>query len=132
MASDERVLFPRPGDRFIPGHRLSALAGNVALIGPQLTDVNNGQPFPGELAVDDWMHVDESDPSALARAAAIAAVIDRVHEVLEWTTVEGERLADPHPGCDEEGMWGWLAAQVGDLLDNYAAGWPARAGGAAG
>lgn len=65
-------------------------------------------------------------PAAVARALTIADISQHVHETLEWVKVDGRRLADPHPGGDsEDAMWDWLTEQVADLIDAYAARWPA-------
>jgi hypothetical protein len=47
------------------------------------------------------------------------------HEALEWTRLNGRRLAAPHPAGAAHGeMWDWLAAELLDLVDRYAARYP--------
>jgi hypothetical protein len=123
------VLFPRPGtaDRFLPGHRVQLSGGDPELVTPDTIDSTDATPFPGLLGLGDWLSSAASDlPAERARAAAIAAIVDRVHEVIEWTRCDGEPLAQAHPdGAAEEDAWAFLAEAAGDLLDVYANTWPA-------
>lgn len=84
-----------------------------------------GLQFPHDL--------EHGPPERLAKAMVVAETIQAFHEALEWTKVDGRRLADPHPpvgGDPERGedyqMWDWLVTELGALLDTYIERWPAR------
>lgn len=134
--AEQPVVFPRPDttDRCLPGHHIELSGGEPRLVTPDTIDSTSGAEFGGLLALGDWLPA-AADPNTAerARAAATAAVVDRFHEVLEWTHVDGEPLAAAHPGgLDEEGAWAFLAEAVSRTLDAYIATWPAapRTGGA--
>lgn len=58
------------------------------------------------------------DVHGLAIDVAAAHVYSAVHEAIEWTAVDGERLADPHPPNSDE-MWQWLAGATRQLIQDY-------------
>lgn len=129
MSGTHPVVFPRPGsaDRFLPGHHIEAVCGDGLLVTPDTVDSHTGAPFPGRLTFGDWLGgAGDPDPRIRARAAAVAAVVDRFHEVLEWTLVDGEPLAAAHhDGVAEEEAWAFLAEELGRTLDTYISTWPA-------
>lgn len=70
-----------------------------------------------------------------ARHVAAAALAATLHEALEWVTVDGRRLADPHPSIghgEGEDQWTWMLDRMLDVLDEYEAKWPASDPGAEG
>jgi hypothetical protein len=75
--------------------------------------------------------IDTAEDAAYVAAAGQLACV--VHELFEWTTLDGVRLADPHPPGDAQ--WDWVLDRCLDLLTEYAARWPVgseRGAGAAG
>jgi hypothetical protein len=93
------------------------------------SDFRRPNAYPGDRATFphgislDFKH-DLTDPHTLARAFVVAETIQALHEALEWVTVDGHRIADPHP-VDEDHVWDWLVTEVGRLVDTYAQRWPA-------
>lgn len=73
---------------------------------------------------------DLRDPVELAKALVVAETTQAFHEALEWVTVDGRRVADPHPqgddGAERYEMWDWLRAQLDDVLGRYRERYPAR------
>jgi hypothetical protein len=67
-----------------------------------------------------------SDPTPFEMAVALATgQLEAVfHEVVEWTTVDGERIADPHPGLETN--WGWVQERLRAMVQDYAAKFPVR------
>lgn len=81
--------------------------------------------FPGGLSL--YLPTRYDDVNAQADLVGMY-VMWALHEALEFTTsVDGHRLADPHPP-DEDAMWTWLRDRVGRLLSDYRRRWPAEDG----
>ena len=86
-------------------------------------------------AYDDSMHPTfpdgirlEIDPPQsemeVAMACWVAKAVSDFHEAMEFTMLDGKRLADPHPAGHEEEMWGWLYARMHALAWEYVRRWP--------
>lgn len=69
---------------------------------------------------------DITAPEDTAHALVVADTIQAFHEALEWVTVDGQRLADPHPEREDD-MWDWLVTQISRVAHEYAQRWPAPA-----
>lgn len=69
------------------------------------------------------------DPTPFEMLVALATgQLEAVfHEVVEWTTVDGERIGDPHP--TPEANWGWVQERLRAMVQDYAAEFPVRAQG---
>lgn len=80
------------------------------------------------LSLEFGEQLERGDPHRVARALIVTETIQALHEAMEWVTVDGRRLADPHPvtedGREDNAMWDWLVEQVGGVLDAYAARYP--------
>lgn len=55
------------------------------------------------------------EQAAVAAATAILSTV--FHEVFEWVTVDGRRLADPHPVGDQN--WRWTQDAIRGLVEEY-------------
>lgn len=64
----------------------------------------------------------------LAEVYATVVAVDALHEAFEWVKVDGERIAEPHPGGPLSGpewaMWDWLASGALDVVTEYQRRWP--------
>lgn len=58
-----------------------------------------------------------------ARAVIAGTLAATFHEAIEWVTVDGQRVANPHPAGDKQ--WEWVMERMLEIVDNYADKWPA-------
>lgn len=79
---------------------------------------DDGSMFPGGFS----MNVPGKDP--LLELVTVATMYG-LHEALEFIRdADGNRLADPHPGREEDAMWTWLRDEVQRILCGYRDRWP--------
>ena len=92
--------------------------GRVDLKGKNFKDAND----PKEMTTSDiGLDIPKMDPGMMAM---VAATVSAVHEAIEWTTVDGKRLMDPHP-YDEDNAWAFLVERVTKMLVDYQKEYPA-------
>lgn len=100
-------------------------------IGPAHIDVNSNNDvpnaygeeyrgFPNGISLDVKNPDDDLD---VTRTCWVARAVSEFHEVLEFTTLDGERLADPHPPNEGE-MWQWLYEKIDAVAIEYMARYP--------
>lgn len=93
----------------------------------RILDATSGEhPFSLDGTFDVYHEgVDTAEQAGFVLAAAQLACM--VHEIVEWTTVDGLRLANPHPEGDAQ--WEWVMDRCLGLFTDYATRWPAPEGG---
>lgn len=112
-----------------PGFSAEALPGHVDIWCEDEIQNAYGEDFgfPNGISLDT---PERKTELAIAIDLWAARAVSEFHEILEFTLLDGERLADPHPGgvdSPEEGeMWEWLFNRVRRLATDYIRRYPAK------
>ncbi len=117
----------------LPGWTWEGEAGDVdGLITPWFLRAPAARPDACDpTEPDGWAEMSISDTPAqdgnLSLAAALFALIlvDTFHELTEFVTVDGQRIAESHPEGGEN--WEWMYDQLRRVVDRYVERWPGPA-----
>lgn len=92
---------------------------------PWLTGWDASVVHEGGAATFSTYHKLGTDPTPFEVAVSVATgqLEAFFHEVMEWTTVDGAQIAEPHP--TPETNWGWVHERMRAMVQDYAAEFPA-------
>ena len=116
--------------RLLPGYKASTdtwddLNGRTRVMvaevcNPSCLGVDAADPLDPDSDVYSPMSYESgvaSTPVGLARKLAAAQLALTAHEVFEFTTVDGELIADAHHRSEEQ--WAWVARRMERMVDDF-------------
>lgn len=81
-------------------------------------DPKGKRTFPNSIYLD--LGIDLPTHESVAVEIWAARAVSEFHEILEFIEVDGQRLAEPHPGgWTETEMWAWLHECMSALATEY-------------